>query len=144
MNNKGFTLVEIIAVISLLALLSVVIIVNMNGVQESNNENEIKKFKDRITSAGCQYIDKGSNLKLSTNSNCSVNSSLTTREGCKALSDGCYVCLNTLVQEGLIDKSEIDPTNNKVLKDELTSIRVKVKWVYEGSYKKKKCTFESS
>ena len=142
MKRKGFTLVEIIVVIALIAIVSTIIIVNMTGVQQNTNEVEIKRFKDKISSAACQYVDKGTNLVLSTDKNCSTDARLTSRDDCKENPDGCFVCLSTLIEEGLIDQESVDPNTNKKLKEENTAVRVRVKWVKDGDTKKKVCEFE--
>ena len=100
MNKKGFSLVEIIVVITLLAIVSTIIIVNMIGIHETTIKVDIKKYKEKISSAACQYVDRGYNLVLSTNSDCSTDARLTTRDSCKNNAEGCFVCLKTLIEEG--------------------------------------------
>lgn len=141
MKNKGFTLVELIAVIVLIVLASTLIVVNMTGVQSDNIEVEIKKYKERVTAAGCQYIDMGKELVLSSGNNCTASNSITSRDACK--SSGCYVCLETLINEGLIDSDLVNPSTNKKAIDEKTAIRVHVYWKSVGSKKQKVCEFAS-
>lgn len=150
-ENKGFTLVEIIAVIALLAIVTTIVAVNMTGVNTNTEDIEIKRFQDKITSAGCQYIDKAlinsdDRLNLSSSTNCAINNSLKTRDSCKNNSSGCYVCLNILIQDGFIDKDTIEPVSNKRLSElstsEINKYKVLIKWKsYSDGSKGKECTF---
>ena len=142
MKSKGFTLVELITVIVLIALIVLVVAVNMTGIQLNNNENEIKLYKERIASTACQYVDQGDNLILSSSADCSNDARLTTRDDCKDNPDGCYVCLKTLIEEGLVDEEAVDPYNNTKLIDEQTGVRIRIKWVDDNGNKRKECSYE--
>lgn len=151
LNNKGFTLVELLVTIALIGLAGTIIMVNMSGIQSNTDENQISKFKSKLTTAACLYIDKGqvvdnlsldtttTNLKLG-NSTSNCTSSIKSREACKNNSNGCYVCLSTIIQEGLIDENLMDPETNVKASGE-TNIKVHVKWKANGSYKEKVCSF---
>lgn len=150
MKSKGFTLVEIIAVIALLAIVVTVVAINMVGVKTNTTEIETKRFKEKVTSSGCQYVDKATiddeKLKLSSNTNCSDNSSLTSRNDCKNNSGGCYVCLKTLLEAGMIDRDTIDPNTDKKISDlnatEIAKYKVLVKWkTNSDGTKEKECSF---
>ena len=55
MNNKGFTLVELLAVIVLIALISTIAIVSMNGIRGNIDEKIIESNLDLIDSAAKAY-----------------------------------------------------------------------------------------
>lgn len=48
MKKNGFTLIEILVVIVLLAAISVTIGVNMSGMTERQDEKQEKEYKNRI------------------------------------------------------------------------------------------------
>ena len=82
MKNRGFTLIEMIVTIALLAFVGVV--VSMNVVKVVNNQNDNKKetVVTLIEEAACTYSG------LSTS----------------ACDNGCNISISTLLQEGLIDE----------------------------------------
>ena len=51
MNNKGFTLVELIATIALLAIISIISFVSINAVIDSSKINECNALVNSIKSA---------------------------------------------------------------------------------------------
>ena len=127
MNNKGFTLVELIVVIVLIALVGTVVVINIVGMQSDEDSMTESRFEQRIASAGCTYID--------------MLSRVSEREAWK--SDGAEhsVSLGALIDEGIVDGEAIDPKTNKKLSEERSLLSVKIKWVNDGGYKKKICTF---
>lgn len=127
MNRKGFTLIELLVTIGLIAIITTIVVVNMTGLQQNQNEELYTAYKSRITTATCTYIDKLDNELL--------------RDWCKNTSGGCKIYISTLVSEGLVDGEEVDPKTNIKLKDETTSAYVVVDWNQEDGYKEKSCTF---
>lgn len=55
MNKKGFTLVELMATIGLLAIMSLVIGVNITSILKSTKQNEEEFNKEQIEKAACVY-----------------------------------------------------------------------------------------
>lgn len=55
MNKKGFTLVELMATIGLLAIMSLVIGVNITSILKSTKRNEEDFNKEQIEKAACVY-----------------------------------------------------------------------------------------
>ncbi len=124
MNNKGFTLIEIIIVIALLGTLSVVIGVNMTKSLDSQNEKTKKEYRQRLENAACIYVDH-KNIDISS---CTISST----------SNNCKVSISSLISEGLIDKTISNPyseTKGKVESD-TNIIRV-----YMDSNKVKNCEY---
>lgn len=56
MNNKGFTLIELIATIALLAIISVISVVSVSGVINQSKTNNCKNLVSRIKSAVNEYV----------------------------------------------------------------------------------------
>ena len=56
MNNKGFTLVELIATIALLAIISIISFVSINAVIDSSKINECNALVNSIKSATKEYV----------------------------------------------------------------------------------------
>ena len=56
MNNKGFTLVELIATIALLAIISIISFVSINAVIDSSKINEWNALVNSIKSATKEYV----------------------------------------------------------------------------------------
>ena len=44
MNNKGFTLIEVIITLSIIAIISLILIPTVNTLIEKQNENSINNF----------------------------------------------------------------------------------------------------
>lgn len=55
MNKKGFTLVELMATIGLLAIMSLVIGVNITSILKTSKQNEEDFNKEQIEKAACVY-----------------------------------------------------------------------------------------
>lgn len=97
MKNRGFTFVELIVIIGLLALLAIVIGTNMVGIQGKQNEKNYNSFKEKFESAACMYIEKSSQANL--------------KKTCKT--SGCTVNGKKLVEDGLIAEDLVNPTTNE-------------------------------
>ena len=126
MNSKGFTLIELLVTIGLIAIISTLIVVNMTGLQTKESSAEYTKFQDRLTSAGCSFIDAD------------VNN--ISRVKCKNGAT-CEVPLSLLISEGLIEADTIDPNTKKKVSDEQDNIYIKVDWTESNGYKEKACSF---
>ena len=55
-KKKGFTLVELLISVSLLAILAVIIIINLNGNFKKQQEKEYAEFIDKVKSAANVYL----------------------------------------------------------------------------------------
>lgn len=55
-NNKGFTLVELLATIAILAIISVISFVSINGVIEQNKIKNCENLEKSIKSAAKEYV----------------------------------------------------------------------------------------
>lgn len=69
LNNKGFTLVEILAVIAILGILATITIPTVGTLIETNKENSMDNLKKSIISAAKIYIsDNRYKIKLANDS----------------------------------------------------------------------------
>lgn len=112
MNKKGFTLVELVVVIGLIAILAIVIGTNMVGLQGKQNEKKFDSFKDNLESAACLYMNKSDNLALKRSCRANNNSS------------ACIVTIEDLVEMSLIDEDIVDPRTNEIA-DRNISVKVR-------------------
>ena len=97
MNKKGFTLVEILSSITIMALIAT--IASFNFVKIFDNEKEIgENNKDNIiTTAACIYIELEENKNL--------------KNTC--LTNGCEITTDTLIKSGLLKDDDVN--NTKVI-----------------------------
>lgn len=113
MNRKGFTLVELIVVIGLIAILAIIIGTNMVGLQGKQKEKNYNSFKERLESATCLYMDKTNNMDLK--NKCRANNN----------SNACLVTVDDLIKMSLIDEDIVDPRTNEEAEKDLV---IKVSW----------------
>lgn len=110
MKKNGFTLIEILVVIVLLAAVSVTVGVSMQGSQDRQTEKEIKNYEETIEKAACVYAEK---YDIEQNSE---------------------VTIETLISEGLLKKNLKNPKTEIELEDETVDKdgnkkAVSIKWV---------------
>jgi len=86
LDNRGFTLVELLAVVVILVVITLVAIPNISSSIERNNEKRDKSMIKVLKSEGELYISK---YKATINNEC-------------------YVTVNDLVDEGYIDEEDIE------------------------------------
>ena len=78
LNYKGFTLVELLAVIAIMGMLAVIMVPTISGVIEENKENSKKNLENSIKSSARAYIsDNRYEIRLD---NQSCNNNITKRE----------------------------------------------------------------
>ena len=93
MEKKGFTLIETLVVITLLAGLSVTIGLSFSNMMDKQRENEQKDYEKTIEDAACMYAEKNN-----------IN--------------GEYgVKIKTLIEEGLLNKNLINPNTKESVID---------------------------
>ena len=114
MNKKGFTLVELMAAIIIMAILTIVVTVNLSKTQEKSENKRIAQFKQQVEDAACTYID------LTINRSVRDNPSI-----CPSVSR-CIVTYDLLVSDGLLSADLTNPASgNKAIDD---NISVKITW----------------
>ena len=118
-NNKGFTFVELLAVIT---LLSIALILTISQVQQVNNNSKIRLCKNKLS-----LIEESLNLYLKNNRSLFSSGGLCEEEPVSGI---CYTSVLKIAEQGIIDydKDEniINPVNNKILNN------YKVKIIYDS------------
>ena len=137
MKKNGYTLVELIVTIGLIATAATIILVNMVGMRSDQDVDNSKKFKNAIAAAACTYIDMSDPTIVEKRTNCKTDHN----------SPDCKVNLEVLLNDtiALVDPDLKDPETNCTAEKEKSDVYVTVKFeksisngrpVYE-----KKCEF---
>ena len=128
MKKNGYTLVELILTIGLLATASTIILVNMVGIKDNQEKQNSKKFEEAVSSAACAYIDMLGQTEL--------------RKSCK--SSGCNIQLSTLISDSvaLVDPELKDPATNCTAEKEQSRIYVRITFPKTSGIYEKKCEFK--
>lgn len=70
MKNKGFTLVEMLAAIVIIAILGAIVVINFSNIFSSTQEKVFKTYEDSMKDASVMYIVDTGNLPTSSNPIC--------------------------------------------------------------------------
>ena len=122
MKKNGYTLIELIVTIALIAIAATVIMANMVGMRDNQANDNFKKYKKTIETAACVYIDMYDNGTL--------------RETCKSSATGCEIPLYKLIGDekentslGLLDPDLKDPKTKCTASAEKSRVSINVKFV---------------
>ena len=129
LNYKGFTLVELLAVIAIMGMLAVIMVPTISGVIEENKTNNSANLKNSIKSSARAYIsDNRYEIKLDNNS---CNNNNTKREifsiNNKIILES-KITVELLVNEGYLKSNSgeiINPETNKTINKGKSNIEVK-------------------
>ena len=102
MDKKGFTLVELLATITILVLMSLIIGVNVTSILRSTEDNEYKFDKEQIEKAACVFAD--SEVRKDETLKNEYSKDYTNLCG----GTSCTVAVVDLVKSGLLSKNYID------------------------------------
>ena len=92
MNNKGFTLIELILVITLLGIIALIAVPTITGIL-NDSKQEVSKDQEKIIINAAKTYMVNNSTKLPT--------------------EKCYVSLETLNSEGILPKKDIKDPGNK-------------------------------
>ena len=115
LNYKGFTLVELLAVIAIMGMLAVIIVPTISGVIEENKKNNSENLKNSIKSSARAYIsDNRYEIKLD-DSSCANDIRNITFIGNDYI-DESKITVELLVNKGYLKSNSgniINPETNK-------------------------------
>ena len=101
MNNKGFTLIELILVIAIIALLSLVFTPNILNLMNKNNTNAYNSIITSVESAAKNYV-----------TNNKYDTTITSKINCSNETNIIEVDLQTLVNAGDLSSIPKNPCSN--------------------------------
>lgn len=111
-NKNGFTLIELVVTIGLMALIGIVISVNVLGMFSDQEDQDYEAFKKQIEDAACIYVETTNDLK----------------KNCRA-TNGCYIAIDKTIGEGYIAEDLVDPSTGKKVSENPSKYKVRVSWV---------------
>ena len=106
-NREGFTLIEMLVTIGLLAVIGVSIGITLNRNSAKQKETELQNY--------IKIVESSANMYASNNK--SILSELNSNKGFVVIT------LQDLIDEGLINKNQIDPTTNRKV-DPTTEVKI--------------------
>ena len=110
MNNKGFTLMELLVIIVIIGVLGTVATISLTKTHQNINQNSCNEFVKEIEDATCVYANKYDKELICDNHNCEP------------------IKVKYLIDEGLI-QSEIDACTGKEIDKNAT---VSINWNEDG------------
>lgn len=113
-NNRGFTLIELIATIGIMILIGLVIVNNMSGILSKQNDEDYKTFKKKLEDGACIYVE----TKWDDNK----------RKNCK-LNNACSISVEELIKEGYIEDNLKDPSTGVLVTSNKDKYKVNVRWI---------------
>lgn len=127
LNYKGFTLVELLAVIAIMGMLAVIMVPTISGVIEENKTNNSANLKNSIKSSARAYIsDNRYEIKLDNNS-CNNNTRNIISIDNTPISES-KITVKLLVDKGYLKSNSgniINPETNKLINKGESNIEVK-------------------
>lgn len=127
LNYKGFTLVELLAVIAIMGMLAVIMVPTISGVIEENKENSKKNLENSIKSSARAYIsDNRYEIRLDNNS-CDTNKREILSINDETITES-KITVELLVDKGYLKSNSgeiINPKTNKPINKKESNIEVK-------------------
>lgn len=109
--KKGFTLIEMIAAVVLISIISIVIVLGIRSVDEKEKEKKWLDVTGRVISAADVYLEKNPNIKQDIYNTGIIK----------------YLTISEIAELGLLDENElVDPRTDKQLlkEDDLNEVKV--------------------
>lgn len=134
LNYKGFTLVELLAVIAIMGMLAVIMVPTISGVIEENKTNNLKNLENSIKSSARAYISDN-RYEISLDDSSCDNNNTNTRD-ITSIGTGTNqkkfknsrISVLILVSEGYLKSNSgeiINPETNKTINKRESNIEVK-------------------
>jgi len=117
-NNKGFTIIELLAVLVILITILLIGIPSITSTVERNKQNALNKKYDIIEAAGETYV----NLYFKNNSKYNT-----------FISGNCSIDLNKIKERGLLTEDDLKDPDNKPITGSIKYDVTKKEYVYIGS-----------
>ena len=116
MNKKGYTIVELLAVIVVLAILSGIGVISVNNFINSSKEKSLKLQYESIEAAAKSFCSKHLLDEITPSESC-MQSGKNCCTKVPGASETCYITLNDLIEESLIENVK-DPKNGGYISTE--------------------------
>ena len=107
--KKGFTLIELIITIGLIALVGTVIVSNLSSTYTKQQEQQYENFKNTLENAACTYI------------NLNVGASI--KNTCRS-TGSCNVTAKMLLEEGLVTEEDLKNPKTQTAIPNTTNIQI--------------------
>ena len=135
MKKNGYTLIELIVTIGLIATAATVILVNVVGMKDTQVEANSEKYINAIEDAACAYIDMSNETIMQLRKDCKGNEKSQTWKRAN-----CNIPLSVLISDdyALLDPDLKNPDTNCTAEQEKDRIEVYISFG-EGEIKEKKC-----
>ncbi len=105
MKKKGFTMIELIVSIGLIALIGTLVVANMGNVLSGEKDKQYEEFLATIQNAACTYVD----IDKSKKNQCCPNN--------KCVGNTCNVTVEQILDKNLIEEKDlIDPKTKSSVK----------------------------
>ncbi len=112
MKKNGFTLVEIIVTLGIMALIGVVIAGNFSGLFSEQEDKDYEAFVKQIEDSACMYVETA--FTANEKSNCRKNT--------------CTITVDKLVGRGYLDEELVDPSTGDKVMENQSKYKVTVSW----------------
>lgn len=112
MKKNGFTLLELIVTISLVAVVGVVISANVLGMFSDQEDQDYEEFVKKIEESACMYVE--------------TSFDSTKRSNCKR--NGCMVTIDDIISKGYIADDLVDPSTGEKVINNKNKYKVNVTW----------------
>ena len=108
-NKRGFTLIELVAVVALLSLVGIVVVININKQLNNQEKKEYEIYRESILEAAELYVEPRRNLFPSLSK----------------LGDTTYITVKDIISANLLDSGLENPETNSLI-DQNTRIKITV------------------
>lgn len=105
MKNKGFTLVELLATIALIAALGIVVGFSVTNLLKGQKEKRYNEYKKTLEDAACVFAQNDNR----------------TESICKEINALCNIYFSNLIEKGLIKKTLVNPITGKSVEEDKKS-----------------------